>query len=259
MKVVAIIQARMGSSRLPGKIAKPILGTPMLVRMLGRVKRAHRLDSIVVATSDLPSDDVTVELAREAGVGVFRGSEKDVLDRYFRAGKEAQADVVMRLTGDCPLMDPDVIDRVITHFYEKKGIDYTSTPRNYPEGLDTEVFRYSALEQAARRAVLPSEREHVTLFIKNHPEQFVIDTWEEGIQHNETMHWSVDTEADFAFVTTVFEALLPTNPHFGKDDVLALLRVHPELMEINKGGTGFEGLQKSLEEDKKFLGNDPAL
>ena len=252
-KVVGIIQARIGSTRLPGKILKPILGEPMLKRMLKRVKRAKKLDAIVVATTDKQEDDASAELAKKCGVKVFRGSEQDVLDRFYKASKEAGADIVVRLTGDCVLHDQTVIDEVIQRFVEKK-VDYTSTPSNYPEGLDTEVFTFSALERAWKEAKLPSEREHVTPYIRNHPELFRLDEkWEKGNSDNSRMHWSVDTEQDFNFVTKIFEQLYLTNPSFNKDDVLALLAEHPEYLEINKGGTGYEGLAKSLEEDKKFL------
>lgn len=225
----------------------------MLARMLERVKRAKKLDTIVVATTDKPEDDTVAQLAQECGVHVFRGSEKDVLDRFYRAAQEAQAEMVMRLTGDCLLMDPDVIDMVVEHFQEAQGaIDYCGTPSNYPEGLDTEVFNFSALEEAARVAELPSEREHVTLYIKNHPERFKIESWREGEGDASNMHWSVDTQADLDFVTKVFEQLYPTNPDFNKDDILALLAQHPELLEINNGSTGYEGLAKSLKEDEEF-------
>lgn len=244
----------MGSTRLPGKILKPILGKPMLARMIERVKRAKKIDAVIVATTDRSKDDATVQIAKDAGVGVFRGSEQDVLDRFYKAAKEAGADTVIRLTGDCPLMDPAVIDRVIAHFQEAEGsIDYSSTPNNYPEGLDTEIFTFAALEEAVREAKLPSEREHVTPYIKNHPERFVSDSWREGEGDHSTMHWSVDTQPDFDFVTKVFEQLYPINPSFNKDDVLSLIAQHSELLEINKGGTGYEGLAKSLEEDKNFL------
>lgn len=234
---------------MPGKVLLPILGEPMLARMLERVARAKKLDAVVVATTAKREDDAVAELAQESGAGVFRGSEQDVLDRFYKAAKEAGADIVVRLTGDCVLHDPQVIDEVVGRF--ERGMSYTSTPRNYPEGLDTEVFTFAALEEAAREATLPSEREHVTLYIKNHPERFALDApWTSGARDYSAMHWSVDTQADFDFVTKVYEQLYPANPSFNKDDVLALLARQPELLELNKGGTGYEGLAKSLEEDK---------
>lgn len=253
MKIVGIIQARTGSTRLPGKALKPVLGKPMLARMLERVKRTASLNMIIVATTDKSEDDTMARLAEEYGVEIFRGNEQDVLDRFYKAAKETGADIVVRLTGDCPLHDPQVIDEVVEHFYLNK-CDYTSTPKNYPEGLDTEVFSFAALERAWKDATLPSEREHVTPYIKNHPELFRIDgLWTSGSSDYSTMHWSVDTEQDFGFVTKVFKQLYPANPSFNKDDVLALLALHPGLLEINKGGTGYEGLEKSLKEDKGFL------
>ena len=222
------------------------------MRMIERVKRAEKIDAIVVATTDKPEDNAVAELAQECGVGAFRGDENDVLDRFYKAAKEAGANIVVRLTGDCPLHDPSVIDEVIQHFLSNK-IDYAHTPANYPEGLDTEVFSFDALERAAREAKLPSEREHVTLYIRNHPELFRIDgEWKNGDSEYSTMHWSVDTQADFDFATKIYEQLYTTNQRFNKDDVLALLAQHPELLEINKGGTGYEGLTKSLKEDEEY-------
>jgi spore coat polysaccharide biosynthesis protein SpsF len=248
-KTVAIIQARMGSTRLPGKILKPILGWPMLAQMLERVKQAKKIDAIVVATTDKTEDDAIAQLAQECSVNCFRGDENDVLDRFYKAAKEAGASIVVRLTGDCPLHDPAVIDEVIGRFLNNK-LDYACTPVNYPEGLDTEVFLFSALERAWKSATLPSEREHVTRYIRNHPELFNVgELWKQGDYDYSVMHWSVDTEQDFDFVTKVFEQLYPVNPRFNKDDVFELLARRPELLEINKGGTGYEGLAKSLKED----------
>jgi spore coat polysaccharide biosynthesis protein SpsF len=253
MRTVAIIQARTGSTRLPGKILKPLLGEPMLARMIERVKRAKKIDALIIATTDGAEDDETAELATKLGIPVFRGDEKDVLDRFYKAAQEAGAELVVRLTGDCPLHDPAVIDEVIEHFLSGE-LDYTHGPENYPEGVDTEVFTFAALARAHREATLPSEHEHVTLYIRNHPELFRVDGgWKSGESDHSTMHWSVDTQADLDFVTKVFEQLYPVNPGFNKDDVLALLRQHQEFLEINKGGTGYEGLAKSLKEDKTFL------
>jgi len=252
MRTVAIIQARMGSARLPGKILKPLFGEPMLARMIERVKRAKRIDEVVLATSDTPEDDATAELGRTCEVNVFRGAEKDVLDRFYKAAKEASADVVVRLTGDCPLHDPAVIDEVVEHFL-KTNVDYTRSPANYPEGVDTEVFSFSALERAWRDAKLPSECEHVTPYIRNHPDLFRVDgEWTSGGGNHSAMHWSVDTQDDFDFATQVFEQLYPVNSRFTMQDVLALIARKPELLEINKGGTGYEGLAKSLKEDEAF-------
>lgn len=256
MKTIAIIQARMGSTRLPGKVLKPVLGEPMLARMLERVKRAKSLDTVIVATTDKPEDDATAAVAERCGVQVFRGSALDVLDRYYHAAKQMGATpdmVIVRLMADCPLHDPSVIDEDAKHFIDMNDMfAYMGSPRNYPEGLDADIFTFGALEEAWKRAQLPSEREHVGQYFKNHPERFHWHSWTVGERDDSSMHWSVDTQADFDFVTKVFEQLYPVNPSFTKDDVLALLEQHPEFLEINKGSTGYEGLAKSLEEDKAF-------
>lgn len=228
-----------------------LAGKTMLAQEIMRVKEATTLDAIIVATTTHPEDELTVEIAKSCNVDVFRGDEEDVLDRFYKAAKEAQADVVVRLTGDCPLIDPAVIDDVVVRF-QQEGADLASTPGNYPEGLDTEVFTFTALERSWKEAKLPSEREHVTRYIKNHPELFTCDQWTKGDEVYSQMHWSVDTQADFDFVTKIFEQLYPVNPRFTKDDVLALLARQPELLDINKGGTGYEGLAKSVKEDEEI-------
>lgn len=250
--IVGIIQARMGSTRLPGKVNMPIFGKPMLQREIERVKKTRKVDTWILATSDTPADDVVAAIAAATAVECFRGSEKDVLDRYYHAAKNAQADVVVRITGDCPLHDANVIDNVVQRFAEM-SVDYAKTPEEYPEGVDTEVCSFAALETSWNEASLPSEREHVTLFIRNHPDRFKLDQWRTGGTDYSEMHWSVDTPQDLAFVTKIFEHF--GEREFGMQDVIAYLSQHPELLEINKGGTGFEGLAKSLKEDEEWKKN----
>lgn len=240
----------MGSTRLPGKVSKMLRGKPMLQWEIERLKKCKKLDGLLVATSELPADDAVAGIAKACGIECFRGSEKDVLDRYCKAATQARADVVVRITGDCPLHDPAVVDEVIIHFQET-GVAYLVQPQNYPEGVDTEIFTNDALQRAGKEARLPSEREHVTQYFRNHPEIFKIDTnWRVGNDDDSSMHWSVDTAADFQFAEEVFK-------HFGEKEfgfraVLALVKARPELLEINKGGTGFEGLAKSLKEDEEY-------
>jgi spore coat polysaccharide biosynthesis protein SpsF (cytidylyltransferase family) len=253
--IALIIQARMGSTRLPGKVLRSLAGAPMLAREIERVRASTLVDTIVIATTDKPEDDTVAQLASTLGVHCYRGSEQDVLDRYYHAAKGTGADIVVRITGDCPLQDPVVIDEVIQHFLDHSEIDYVGTPTNYPEGLDTEVFRFSTLEDAWKNAQLPSEREHVTPYIKNHPEKYTTVSWTKDTEDNSSMHWSVDTEEDFQFVEKIFDALYEEGKAFHKDDVLACLAAHPELLAINKGGTGYEGYAKSLTEDEEFLKN----
>ncbi len=249
-RVVGIVQARMGSTRLSAKVLKSLRGKPMLVRQLERLKQAAMLDSLIVATTDCAEDTAIAELAKSVGVQAFRGSEKDVLDRYYKAAQEMNADVVVRVTGDCPLHDAEVIHTVIKRFQERH-VEYTKTPENFPEGLDTEVFSFSTLETAWRNAKLPSEREHVTPYIRNHPELFKLDEkWTEGTFDYSTYHWSVDTEADFKFVEKVYENF--GEREFHMRDVIELLQEQPEFLQINKGGTGYEGLAKSQQEDAEW-------
>lgn len=228
----------------------------MLARMLERVKCAKTLDKIIVATSDKPADDVIEAVARQNRVGAFRGSESDVLDRCYKAAKEAGATpdtVLVFLTADCALHDPRVIDESVKHFIGLNDLFALSgTPSNYPEGLDTDIFTLTALEEAWQNATLHSEHEHMSQYLKNHPERFHIYPWMVGERDDSTMHWSVDTPADFEFVTKIYEQLYPGNPSFNKDDILVLLAKQPELLEINKGGTGYEGLAKSLKKDEEF-------
>lgn len=253
------MQARTGSTRLPSKVLKPILGRPMISYMLERVKRAKSLEAIIVATSDNREDDMLEEIARASGAGCFRGSESDVLDRYYHAGRSAglaPEDVIILLLGDCPLQDPDVIDEGVKHFLQENDpLALAGTVLNYPEGLDFNIFTFGVLEEAWKNAKLPSEREHVARYFINHPERFRAVTWTTGTRDDSKMHWSVDTAADFEFVSKIFEELYPRNPTFSKDDVLALLDKRAELLNINKGGTGYEGLAKSLKEDEEFKKN----
>jgi len=236
MKVVAIIQARMGSTRLPGKVLLDLAGEPMLARDMNRLLRAEMLDEIVVATTVESKDDVIVDLCQERGWLCFRGSEEDVLDRYYRAAKAYHADVVVRITSDCPLIEPQVVDRVVQAFLERQPkVDYVSNTaprRTFPRGLDTEVMRFNALERAWREDDDLAWREHVTPYIRRHPELF--QTY--GILNDEdlsAMRWTVDTPEDLAFVRRIYG-------YFGHDrfswrEVLALLEANPGWLSINRG------------------------
>ncbi len=228
-RIVAIIQAHMGSTRLPGKVLKGLAGKPVLTRVVNRVRRANLLDEVVVATTTKPGDDVLVDLCKSEGWSWFRGSEEDVLDRYYRAAKQFSADVVVRITSDCPLIEPEVTNLVIKEFIETKP-DYAHTC-NYPRGLDTEVFGFVILERIWHEDKNPAWREHVTPYIYRHPEIFSI----KDVCNDEDlsfMRWTVDTQEDLEFVRRIYD-------HFGHDlfswrEVLNLLKEHPEWLEINK-------------------------
>jgi spore coat polysaccharide biosynthesis protein SpsF len=248
MRTVAIIQARMTSTRLPGKILADLAGCPLLERVVGRAKRAKLLQLVAIATTDRPTDDAVAALCDKIGVACFRGSEDDVLDRYYQAAKTFAAETVVRLTADCPLLDPDVIDRAVRCF-QAGDFDYLSNgvERTYPDGLDTEVFRFTALERAWREARLKSEREHVTPYLYKHPELFRLGS-EKNDRDFSALRWTVDEPEDLEFVRAVYGHFGPERT-FGMADVLKLLGEHPELQAINAGFEINEGYQKSLRED----------
>lgn len=250
--VLAIVQARTSSRRLPGKVLQPILGRPMLSRQLERLQRCRKVDRLLVATSDDTSDDPLVEFCATDSVACFRGSLDDVLDRYYQAAKLFQPSHVVRLTGDCPLADPELIDRTI-EFYLQGDYDFVSNAiePTFPDGLDAAVFRFQVLEQAWQEARLPSEREHLTLFMRNHPERFKIGAYK-GHPDRSYMRWTVDEPADLAFVSAIYQRLYPDKPDFSSDDVYRLLNQHPELLWLNGEIGRNEGLLRSLQQDNEW-------
>jgi spore coat polysaccharide biosynthesis protein SpsF (cytidylyltransferase family) len=247
--IVAIIQARMASSRLPGKVLAEVAGKPVLQRVLERVQQSQLIDRVVVATSSQPENAPLEELCHQLEVPCFRGSEDDVLDRFYCAAQQHGASSVVRITADCPLIDPRIIDIVIGAYTEgNQAYDYVCNidPPTYPDGLDTEVFSFAALEQAWRDADLRSEREHVTLYIRRHPAQFSML----NIAHSHdlsSLRWVVDEPHDLKFVQAVYAHL--DDASSGMADVLRVLSEHPELANVNAGILRNEGLLKSLKED----------
>lgn len=238
MKIVAMIQARTGSTRLPGKVLKEIEGETMLARVVERVRRARLINEFLVATTDHAADDAILAECKRLAVKVSRGDQDDVLDRYYRAAQLAKAEVVVRITSDCPLIDPDVIDKTVTAFLEAKP-DYASNAleRTYPRGLDTEVMSFTALSRAWQEARKPYEREHVTPYIYEHPDKFKLLSVT-GAADFSSHRWTVDTAEDLEFVRTIY-ARFKANPAFsGREfsgrDVLDLLEREPELPEINR-------------------------
>ena len=231
MTVLAILQARMSSSRLPGKVLAPLAGAPMIVRQLERVRRAQRIDRLVVATSDDASDDDLAAVIAETGTPVYRGALDDVLARFIGALEAfGPADHVVRLTGDCPLSDPAVIDATIGHVVAA-GVDYganTGPHRTFPKGLDVEVMTAHALRHAAARASTKEEREHVTWGLHQQPELYRLAFLSQPAEEGD-VRWTVDFPADHDFVAAVYDALYPTRPDFTSDDVRALVRSRPDL------------------------------
>ena len=231
---LAILQARMSSTRLPGKVLADLAGKPMILRQIERLKRATRLQRIVVATSDQASDDPLAVCLIAAGVEVFRGSLDDVLARYIGAIETfGPTRTVVRLTADCPLADPDLIDQTLA-LHERSGADYTSnTParRSFPKGLDVEVFESVALKIAADETSDPYDHEHVTPFLYRHPNRFKIEGLEQSPDEGD-VRWTVDRPDDLDFVRAVYDGLYAANPTFTSDDVRAFVRGRPDLAAL---------------------------
>ena len=246
MEVLGVLQARVASSRLPGKVLRPLLGTPMIARQIERLRRTRTLQALVLATSTDPSDDALARWAQDAGVPVYRGSLGDVLDRFVGAARPYAPRHVARLTGDCPLADPAVIDLVVTRHLEG-DTDYTSNTiePTWPDGLDVEVMTMAALETAAREAPAQFQREHVTQFIVRQPERFRLRNVRADNDLS-ALRWTVDEPADFELVEAIYTALYPSKPAFGTADILAFLQHNPQWMTHNTQHARNEGLARSI-------------
>ncbi len=233
MQTVVIVQARMGSTRLPGKVMKAVQGRPLLGYLFDRLKLSQRIDQIVLATSTLSIDDVLEEYAEYEGVSCFRGSEHDVLSRYYHAAKKSKADLIVRITADCPLMDPALLDHALSLY--DSTVDYFSNTleRSYPRGLDIEIFPFRSLEKAYQNAKSLSDREHVTPYLYRNPNLFVSQQFKSDLEGIQRHRWTVDEEEDFLLIRKVLEALYPLSPQFTMQEVLELFSRYPEWVEIN--------------------------
>jgi spore coat polysaccharide biosynthesis protein SpsF len=231
---LAILQARMSSTRLPGKVLADLAGAPMILRQIERLRRSTLLQRIIVATSVQATDDPLADVLDAAGVPVFRGSLDDVLGRFMGAIQAfGPTRTVVRLTADCPLADPVLIDQTLA-LHLRSGADYTSnTParRSYPKGLDVEVFEAVALKVAAAETSDPYDHEHVTPFLYRHPERFRIAGLEQAADEGD-VRWTVDRPDDLAFVRAVYAGLHAANPAFTSDDVRAFVRGRPDLADL---------------------------
>jgi len=234
-RIVAITQARTGSTRLPGKVLREVCGKTLLEHHVDRLLRADRVDAVVVATSTAIGDDAIEDLCKARGYTVFRGGEADVLSRYAGAAEAFGGDVIVRVTSDCPLIDPGVVDDLVDMIMSSDPtLDYARVDTtSYPHGLDAEIFSRSALMTAARDAVAPEEREHVTAFLYRRPERFRLAALQSADAHP-GQRWCVDEERDFEFVSRVIKALYPGNPTFGWRDCIEVLRENPDWMTINQ-------------------------
>ena len=233
LHVSIIVQARMGASRLPGKPLKISMGKTLLAHLLARLKRCKEASSLLVATTLSPKDILIAREAEKQGVDVYRGSEEDVLSRYLEAAQKVNADAICRITADCPLIDPRLIDQMIRLFKESPGIDYLSNTltRTFPRGMDIEIFRTSALEKAVRSSK-GNEREHVTLYMYRHPEAFRLMNFCYS-EDNSKLRWTVDTEDDLKAIRKIFRLLYKKKPDFSLQDLLELAKEHPEIAKLN--------------------------
>lgn len=236
MSTVAIIEARMGSTRLPGKVLAQTAGRPLLAHMIERLDRCEHLDGIVVATTTSPADDPIVELVggseHHEHVGWYRGSEHDVLDRVLQAARQRNVDVIVEVTADCPLIDPRIVDETIVRFHKRKP-DFCWTI-GYPTGMEVRVFRTDTLAEIDKLTDDPADREHVSLYFWEHPEQFAIETVSADPIHRDDTALVVDTPDDLALVREIFASLYPRFPTFGLSEILLLLHAQPWLRDINR-------------------------
>jgi spore coat polysaccharide biosynthesis protein SpsF len=254
--IAAILQARMGSTRLPGKVLADIEGHPLVWHIVQRVKASRRVDQVLVATSTHASDAPLKQYLDKQKIPVFLGSEQDVLDRYYQAARSCGASVIARVTCDDPFKDPYVIDQAIDLLLEAgTKTDYAancsydgSIAPTYPEGLDIEVMTFGCLEKLWQRAKLPSEREHVTPYLFKHPEDFKIRgfSYSKNLSH---LRWTLDYDRDLEFARAIYKRLYARKPLFRMQDILDLLEQEPALKAINAGITRNEGYLKSLKED----------
>lgn len=255
--ISAIFQARLGSSRLHGKVLMDICGKPLLEHVIERVKAAKTLDSLIVATTAEPGDAPLREFLKTQEVDVFLGNEADVLDRFYQAARHFKVDVVVRVTPDDPFKDPTVIDRAVNLFQDASPpVDYVSNcsydnsiPATFPEGLDIEVVTFDCLEKMWKRADKVSEREHLTPYIFRHPNEFA----KLGFYHTDDLsglRWTIDYQRDMEFARAIYKRLYPRKPLFLMEDILELLKKEPELARMNAGVERYEGYTKSVEAEQ---------
>lgn len=237
-KVAAIVQARFGSTRLAGKILKEISNKPMLWHIVNRLSHSKLINQIIIATTTLPDDDQVQEFCETNNISFYRGSSDDVLSRYFETAKFATADVIVRITSDCPVIDPVIVDKMLEMYFEKNRsgkVDYLSNTlvRTFPRGLDTEIFSFDALERAHTEAAQQFEREHVTPYFYNHPEKFSIKNFVN--EKDFSFHrWTVDTEEDFRLIEEIYKTLYSKKELFLFEDILKLFEEQLHLININQ-------------------------
>lgn len=250
MKAHIIIQARLGSTRLPGKTLFKVLDKTILEYVIERTKKAKTVGNVIVATTTKKEDLAIVNSAKKLGVGVYRGSEDDVLDRFYQAARLFNVKHIVRITADCPFIDPDIIDAVVERYFETQA-DYCANTLEitFPDGEDVEVFGFETLKNAWKNARLLSEREHVTPYIEKRPDKFKHANLKNKANLSDK-RWTLDTKEDFEFIKTVLASLYPVNPDFRMEDILNFLRQKPHLEKINKNITRNNNYYKALEKDR---------
>ncbi len=255
MQIITVVQARFSSTRLPGKVLLPILEKPILIRIIERVRKAKFVGQLVIATSINSEDDQIEKLCNEYNFECYRGSLTDLLDRHYQVGLKYNADAVVKIPSDCPLIDPSIIDKVIKNFTEN-NFDYVSNlhPATYPDGNDVEIFSFNALEKAWKEATKNFEREHTTPYFWENQNLFKLGNvkWETGLDLSTSLRFTLDYFEDYQFIKNIYEELYPKNPDFSLQDILILLKEKPELLEINKKYAGTYWYDNHLDELKNI-------
>lgn len=242
-KTLIVVQARTGSRRLPGKIMMPLAGKPLLIRMIERISLIKTPAEIVVATTNEPDDDSVVKLCKENGINIFRGSTNDLLERHYKAGIQYDADIIVKIPSDCPLISSDVIDKVLDYYFEnEEKYDFVSNlhPASYPDGNDVEIMPMQILEQAFKEADKDFEREHTTPFIWERPERFRIGNvkMDGSVDLSKTFRFTIDHKEDYNFIRRVYDELHEKKSNFDLEDILDLLKEKPEIKKINEMHAG---------------------
>lgn len=259
-----VVQARMSSSRLPKKVLLPILGESLLYRMIERLQQIKHKASIVIATSENAEDDVIQDFCQAKNITCFRGSLNNLLDRHYQVGVLTNADIVIKIPSDCPLIDPRIVDKVLDFYFENEGkYDFVSNlhPATYPDGNDVEIMTFDALKKTWQEATRPLELEHTTPYFWENPDKFRLAnvTWETGLDYSMSHRFTIDYYADYLFIKKVFEELYPQNPAFSLEDILSLLQEKPEIYEINQHFAGVNWYRNHLGELKTITSEQTKL
>lgn len=264
MNIVTVIQARTGSTRLPNKVLMPLAGKTLLERMIERVQWSELAGKIIVATTEEKSDDVIQEICEKNNFRIYRGSTEDLLDRHYQAAKLFNADAVVKIPSDCPLIDFRIIDKVIDYFIKNsEKFDFVSNlhPATYPDGNDVEIMHFSVLENAWKNATRKLEREHTTPYIWENPDKFRIGNveWETGLNYSMSYRFTIDYPEDYEFIRRVYDELYHKNPKFSLTDILKLLEEKPEIKKINEKYNGVNWYRNHLNELKTITADQTKI